>query len=115
MRIALIGVLLLPLLAACGGGAASTSAPATDAPPPAAVDVQIANFAFDPRSATAPVGAAVTWTNEDSAPHTVTFDEGVDLGQVSRDGTLTRTFESAGEFAYICTIHPSMRGVVVVQ
>ena len=114
MRIALIGVLLLPLLAACGG-AASPTAPATDAPPAGAVDVQIANFAFEPRSATAPAGAAVTWTNQDSAPHTVTFDDGVDLGQASRDGTLTRTFEAAGEFAYMCTIHPSMRGVVVVQ
>jgi len=114
VRIALISALLVLTLAACGGSAGSP-APGTDAPVGGAVQVGIADFAYDPQSATASVGQTVTWTNNDSTPHTVTFDDGPDLGQIGNGGTLTHTFAAAGEFAYQCSIHPSMRGTVTVQ
>jgi plastocyanin len=34
---------------------------------------------------------------------------------MAADETFTRTFDSPGEFRYICSLHPGMKGVVVVR
>jgi plastocyanin len=102
----------LVILLACGG-AAQTGAPATDQP--GATQVTVATFAFDPQSVTVAAGTGVTWTNNDSAAHTVTFTGGPDLGQFGTGDSVSRSFDSAGEFDYVCTIHPGMAGTVVVQ
>lgn len=114
-----IGVMLLA--AACGGGPAATTAP-TGAAEPAVVcegsggtAATIVDFAFNPTPANAAVGSTVTWTNQDSAPHTVTFSGGPDCGTLNNGGTASATFSEAGTFDYSCTIHPTMRGQVVVQ
>lgn len=78
--------------------------------------VTIAGFAFDPASITVRVGDSVTWRNEDSAPHTATADDGsFDTGNLGDGASASVTFQQAGTFGYLCTIHPSMRGTVVVQ
>jgi plastocyanin len=78
--------------------------------------VAMAGFAFDPATITVEVGDSVTWRNEDSAPHTATADDGsFDTGNVASGADDSVTFDRAGTFAYTCTIHPSMRGTVVVQ
>ena len=110
---------ILAFAAACGGGVASPTA--TLAPSvvgcggTAGTPVAIANFAFSPAQVTVSTGAVVTWTNSDSAAHTVTFDDGLDCGRLAGGGTVSATFPTAGSYAYHCTIHPSMRGTVVVQ
>lgn len=77
--------------------------------------VAMAGFAFDPATTTVLVGDTVTWRNEDSAPHTATADDGsFDTGNVASGADASVTFDTAGTFAYTCTIHPSMRGTVVV-
>ncbi len=55
----------------------------------------------------------ITWTNRDSAPHTITGDN-FDSGSISQGSTFSQTFKDAGTFDYVCTIHPSMKGKVVV-
>lgn len=114
-------------VAACGGTATSSPAPATappasDAPasaPPAGTDdtVTIASFAFSPATLKVKVGTTVTWTNTDSAPHTVSWADGSPgSGRLGVGGTAyTRTFDSPGTFAYACGIHPAMKGTVVVE
>jgi len=78
--------------------------------------VTIAGFAFDPATVTIQVGDSVTWTNEDSAPHTATAGDGsFDTGQLATGDSETVTFDTAGTFAYICSIHPQMTGSVVVE
>ena len=104
--------LVIVLAAACGG-TTQTSPSATD--PAGATAVTIANFAFGPQSVTLTPGTEVTWTNADSVPHTVTFTGGPDLGQFGTGDSVSRTFDSAGEFDYVCTLHPGMEGTVVVQ
>jgi plastocyanin len=59
------------------------------------------------------VGTTVTWTNKDSVTHTVKFsdkDQTIASGQ-----SFTRTFDKPGEFTYICGIHTSMKGTIVVK
>lgn len=89
---------------------------AAAAPPPAgAVPVQIVNLAFSPASVAVPVGGTVTWTNDDSLPHTATaLDGSFDSGILDGGGTFNWTFEAPGTFAYQCALHPQMRGEVVV-
>jgi plastocyanin len=78
--------------------------------------VTIAGFAFDPATVTVNVGDSVTWTNQDSTAHTATAGDGsFDTGSIGAGQTATVTFDSAGTFAYVCSIHPQMAGTVTVQ
>jgi hypothetical protein len=61
------------------------------------------------------VGDTITWTNQDTAPHTATASDGsFDTGNLSKGKSGSITFSKAGTFAYICSIHPSMKGTVTV-
>lgn len=65
------------------------------------------------------VGDTVTWINNDSSPHTVTSssDEGnitFDSDVLRRGETFSFTFDQEGQYPYLCTLHPSMIGTVVV-
>ncbi len=78
--------------------------------------VTIEGFAFQPGNLEIPVGATVTWTNRDSAPHDATARNGDWRTQRLSDGENdTLTFESAGEYDYYCSIHPSMKARLVVR
>jgi plastocyanin len=90
--------------------AASPSAPAG-----ARVDVRIAGFAFGPAMIQVAPGAPVTWTNADAAPHTTTGEDGAwDSGTLAPGASFSVTFSTPGTYEYACTIHPFMRGTVVV-
>jgi plastocyanin len=125
MRHPRAAALLVPLVlavAACSGSAtpvpaATAAAPAATSAPAAAGDtVTIANFSFQPATITVPVGTTVTWTNDDSASHTVTADDGSFTSEsLGQGATFTRAFPAAGTFAYHCRIHPSMTAVVTVR
>ncbi len=80
-----------------------------------AAAVTIQNFAFSPASLEVAVGTTVTWTNQNSAPHTATADDGsFDTGQLAQGQSGSVTFDTAGTFAYFCAIHPNMRGTITV-
>ena len=132
--IGLLAVMLLIAACSSNGGASATSgvptvAPASAAPASAAPAspaggggggagnaVAIANFAFAPTSVTVKAGDTVTWTNSDSAAHTVTADDGsFDSKNLANGATFSQTFASAGTFAYHCNIHPTMKATVIVQ
>jgi plastocyanin len=127
------------LLGACSSGGASTapSAAASAAPPaasaeasaPAAggapcaensaageVSVSIKGFAFNPAAITAKVGQTITFTNEDSAPHTATLDDGScttpQIAPGSADGLM---FTAAGTYPFHCSVHPTMKGTITVS
>ncbi len=78
--------------------------------------VSIKNFAFSVTSLTVSKGVSVTWTNNDAVAHTVTADDGTfDSGNITPNGTYSKTFTTAGTFAYHCSIHTNMKAKVVVQ
>ena len=78
---------------------------------------------FEPASITVPTGTTVTWTNNDTALHTIISGtpKGVDSGTVfdssylSSGKTFEHKFDSTGTFDYYCTLHPFMVGTVVVK
>jgi plastocyanin len=80
------------------------------------VAVSIMNFAYDPSPVEVAVGDTVTWTNNDSVPHTVTSSDGsIQSGTMQPGQSFSYTFETAGSFDYHCEFHPNMSGQVVVQ
>ena len=110
------------IIAGCGGSSSPTSpnnGPTTPPPPSSGHfhSVAIQNFAFSPAALTVAVGDTVKWTNNDSAPHTVTSDSGSELQspQLANGQTYQHIFGTAGSFAYHCAVHPSMLGSVTVQ
>ena len=79
----------------------------------ASTSVTIQNFAFHPPTVSIGVGDTVTWTNRDDAPHTAT-GSGFDTGTLNKGQSGSHTFTKAGRFSYICSIHPNMKGTVLV-
>lgn len=86
-------------------------------PRPVAPDaVSISGVRFRPADLVVAAGTAVTWTNEDPAPHTVTAEDGTfDSDVLDRGETFAWTFETTGSVTYFCAIHPDMRGTVTVE
>jgi plastocyanin len=79
--------------------------------------VRILRFSFAPGTLRTKVGATVSWTNGDPAPHTVTSSSGTSLSspQLGKGGSYAYRFNRTGTFAYLCAIHPAMKGRVVVS
>ena len=78
--------------------------------------VTIVGMAFSPAEISVAAGDTITFTNQDSAPHTATALEGAfDTGRLGQGQSATVTVAGAGAFAYKCVIHPSMKGVVTAQ
>jgi YVTN family beta-propeller protein len=78
--------------------------------------VSITNFAFAPGAITITAGESVTWTNDDGAPHTVTFkDRSQSSDSLSPGNRFTRVFDQPGTYEYFCTFHEFMTGRVIVQ
>jgi plastocyanin len=126
-------------LAACASSTGGTAAPAATAPQPAGsapagsapaaggggcttsseaggVSAGIENFAFAPAEVTASVGETITWTNADSADHTVTLDDGAcDTGNIAQNASAGLVFDAAGSYPFHCKIHPNMTGTITIQ
>lgn len=124
--VALIALFALSAFAlvACSSGTTGTTGTSTSPPATSgggttsggtATDVAIKGFAFSPDSVDIAVGDSVTWTNDDSATHTVTGDGGIDSKNLAQGDSYTKTFDTAGTFSYHCSIHPSMTGTVIVK
>lgn len=91
------------------------SAPAPSGPGVVATQVRIENFSYTPAVIRVPSGTTVTWENDDADTHTVTTDDKqIDSGVLEQDTTDGLTFSIPGEYPYYCTIHPGMRGKVIV-
>ena len=80
--------------------------------------VQMANYAFAPASIMVNEGDTITWTNQDTAPHTVTTTSGperLNSPYLSKGQSWSYTFTAPGTYQYYCTVHPDMRAQVIVR
>ena len=80
------------------------------------------NECWFPAEISVGVGETVTWSNDDTAAHTVTSGSAVDGPDGVFDSSLfmagktfEHTFDTAGTYPYFCMVHPWMNGVVIVQ
>lgn len=128
--IRLLGVSLL--------GTIAILACASPAGPPKAITIK--DFVFTLASLEITKGTTVTWTNEDTFPHTVTTgiapptfpplpsgasptpfpslasgDGRVNSGRIEPTKTFSFTFNETGTFNYFCAVHPAMLATITVR
>ena len=112
LRPLLLAAVIPVSLAACGADDRQrTDAPATG---DAAFTATIDNGEFLPEKVEVATGQAVAWVWKDDTVHDVAFDDG-SASPKQKSGTWQRTFDRPGSFDYVCTLHPNMRGTVVVR
>jgi plastocyanin len=86
----------------------------------------LTDTAYQPNPIQVSVGNTVTWTNNDSQPHTVTsgsngqpdnkFNSSPNFNPLLNPGqTFSFTFTQAGDYPYFCMLHPNMVGTVSVS
>lgn len=109
----------------------SPTAPTPPPPGPANANATIRDFTYSPATISISVGGQVTWSNNGPSVHTTTSDGGLwNSGSLSAPsgggggygggggslgGTFSRVFTQAGTYDYHCSIHPEMKGSVVVS
>jgi plastocyanin len=80
------------------------------------------SYTFAPPTVQLAVGGRIVWTNSTAVGHSVTFTaafstlkaDGTFNELVGSNGTVDRTFATAGTYLYFCAVHPVMHGTVVV-
>jgi plastocyanin len=107
MKKTIAAALLVGLLSVTASGATELRAPSDE--------VQIVDRIYQPSALTVEAGQSVLWHNTTLQPHTVTALGGeFDSGKLDGGETFSVKFTTPGTFAYKCTIHPTMHGVVTV-
>lgn len=115
MKKYLILMLVLVALGACSKENTSTTQQDDKIVPP--LTIFIKGFAYSEPVLTIKLGETVGWANMDMAPHTVTSDSGneLDSGTMKNIDVYSHTFNEKGTFGYYCTLHPNMKGKIIVE
>jgi plastocyanin len=82
---------------------------------PATHHVVIDGLKNEPETLTVKRGDTVIWTNKDPFPHTVTAPGKFDSHDIPAGGSWKYVARVAGDYAYICTLHPNMKGTLRVE
>jgi plastocyanin len=100
-----LGVVFL-VLAFSGGAGAS----------PATYTVVIEQMRFNPPELTVRRGDHVTWVNKDLFPHTASANsKAFDSRSIAPDASWTYVAGQPGSYAYRCSFHPAMGGILTVR
>jgi amicyanin len=78
--------------------------------------VKIDDFKFAPARVTVQAGTTVTWRNKDDIPHTVAAVTRLFKSKaLDTEDSYSFTFNEPGKFEYFCSLHPHMKGTIVVE
>lgn len=70
---------------------------------------------FEPETVTVARGDTVVWVNKDPFPHTATAKGAFDSKEIAAGKSWRFVTRGAGTYVYVCTLHPGMKGTLVVQ
>ncbi|HKP91504.1 MAG TPA: plastocyanin/azurin family copper-binding protein [Thermoleophilaceae bacterium] len=100
------------VVSGCGSDDESGS-PKPSGPP----SIGMKDLRFVPDRAEVKVGEKVTWTNQEAVDHNVTADSGAKfMSKAFGQGqSYSFTPREAGTISYECTLHPGMKGTLVVK
>lgn len=71
---------------------------------------------FEPAELVVKRGSRVVWVNKDLFPHTATaIDEAFDSASIAAGASWTYKASQSGTYAYVCALHPTMKGKLVVE
>lgn len=104
-RLAIESVLLTALLAVSRADAAEPDR-----------TVRIVSMQFAPAELVVKRGSRIVWINDDLFPHTVTsMDKAFDSGSIAASASWTYVATRPGTYTYVCGLHPTMQGRLIVQ
>jgi plastocyanin len=109
-----IAVALLASIAAAlapaglGGGSASAG---TDVPK----TIRIVDFAYKPSTLRITEETTIFFRNRGRKVHTATLGRSFDTGRIKPGKSAAFVFDEVGTYAYHCTIHPRMKGRIIVN
>ena len=78
-------------------------------------EVKIEGMQFSPVKLAVHRGETVAWRNNDVVPHTVTAAGQFDSGAIAPGKTFSKKMDKPGDYDYICSYHPGMKGRVEVK
>jgi len=121
-----LGLLALAAtLAACSGASANPATPAAPAGSPSgdAVSVVAKDITFTTPAVSAPAGKAFTiaFDNQDGAPHNIVISDPTGTKVFKGDIVTSQKVDyqvpalKAGQYAFVCDVHPNMTGTLTVQ
>lgn len=82
---------------------------------PKTYEIGVGDFAFSPAYLEIRAGDTIIWKNNDQMPHTATSMGSFDTGVIQPGRSASVTFNTSGDYNYICTIHPNMKGKIRVN
>ena len=77
--------------------------------------IAIEGMQFSPATLAIQRGDQVVWVNRDLVPHTVTAAKSFDSGSVAPGRSWRLAAPKPGRYEYVCTLHPTMKAVLVVE
>lgn len=127
----LLSVRLLVVAALAFGGVAAAQDAGASAPSPSSAKpvqaakvhvVKIRGMRFVPETVEVSVGDTVIWENTDVLPHTATAKKSkagdvrlFDSKTLAPKASYRYVTTTPGSTPYVCTLHPGMRGTLVVR
>lgn len=117
MRKSLFGYLFFTSMMTMAGVMFVGSVLADDKPVTGAeVKIAILNYKFDPEVLTVAAGTTVTWVNQDETVHSVVSSDKrfTGSGGLDKGDDYSYTFTTPGSYEYFCSLHPFMKGQIVV-
>jgi plastocyanin len=98
----------------CASGLLYAGAGAVAAEKSATHTVVIEAVKYEPETLTVKRGDTIVWVNKDPFPHSVTARGAFDSHDIAAGKSWKYVARKAGEYAYICTLHPNMKGTLKV-
>lgn len=78
--------------------------------------VTIRNSNFNPTTVNINVNQTVIWRNEDDIAHLIVANNGeFNSGTLDNGDSFSFKFENLGTYDYHCSIHPSMKGRIIIS
>ncbi|MFM0556113.1 cupredoxin family copper-binding protein [Paraburkholderia sediminicola] len=78
--------------------------------------IVIEQMRFNPPVLTVHRGDRVMWVNKDLFPHTASaMSKTFDSREIAPNASWTYVARETGSYPYLCTLHATMRGTVIVQ
>lgn len=107
-----------PAVPATGGTEEDTQVAAGSSETAAAnaVTVRMSGMRFEPASITVTPGTRVTWVQGDRMPHVISGTaSGMRSNTLYAGQEYSYIFQEPGSYDYVCDLHPSMQGRIVVE
>lgn len=77
--------------------------------------IVIENMQFSPAELIVRAGQRVVWINKDLVPHTATSEtKAFDSHSIESQASWSYIPRHAGEYRFVCTFHPTMKGILRV-